>query len=336
MTTVRYPAGKLAKLKLLVAVAVVASALAADAQPAGMVHRMGYLASSSPATARPLLEAFRQGLGELGWVEGQNLVIEYRFAEGQHDRLPELAAELVRLKVDVIAAGPTPPALAARNATRTIPIVMTAVGDPVRLGLVASLARPGGNVTGVSFDVGLEVFAKGLELLREASPGLRRVAILSNPANPAQGVAIRDVTAAARSLGLQLQVVEARGPEAFDGVFAVMAKDRVGALLVLTDSLFLLHRVRLAGLATQHRLPSMYAIRESVEAGGLMSYGPSLVAAFRGAAVFIDKILRGAKPGDLPVEQPTKFELVINLKTAKALGLTIPPALLQRADQVIE
>jgi len=181
--------------------------LAAKAQQAGKVYRIGFLSSTSASTARNVLEAFRQGLGELGWVEGRNVVIEYRFSEGQHDRLPELAAELVGLKVDVIAAGPTPPALAARNATRTIPIVMTAVGDPVRLGLVASLARPGGNVTGVSFDVGLEVFAKGLELLKESAPKLRRVGILSNPANPAQAVAIRDVTAAARSLGLQLRVL---------------------------------------------------------------------------------------------------------------------------------
>ena len=243
----------------------VVAPLAIEAQPAGKVHRMGYLASSSPASARHLLEAFRQGLGELGWVEGQNLAIEYRFAEGEHDRLPELAAELVRLKVDVIMAGPTPPALAAKNATRTIPIVMTAVGDPVRLGLVASLARPGGNVTGVSFDVGLEVFAKGLELLKESVPKVRRVAILSNPANPAQAVAVHDVTAAARSLGLQLRVLEARGPSAFDGAFAVMAKERVETLLVLTDPMFIVHRARLADLATQYRLPSMYAVKESVE-----------------------------------------------------------------------
>jgi len=319
-----------------VAGSLLAAALAAESRPAGKVHRIGYLASTSATAARHLLEGFRQGLGELGWVESQNVVIEYRFAEGRHDQLPELALELVRLEVDVIVAGPTPPALAARNATRTIPIVMTAVGDPVRLGLVASLPRPGGNVTGVSFDVGLEVFAKGLELLRESSPKLRRVAILSNPANPAQGVAIRDVTAAARSLGLQLRFVEARGLNAFDSAFAAMAKDRVEALLVLTDPVFLLHRERLADLATQYRLPSMYAVKEGVEAGGLLSYGPSLVAAFRRAAVFVDKILKGAKPVDLPVEQPTKFELVINLKTAKALGLTIPPSLLQRADQVIE
>ena len=321
---------------LVVAVSVAAATLTADAQSTGNVRRIGYLASSSASSARHLLDAFREGLGELGWVEGQNVVIEYRFAEGRHERLPELAAEMVRLKTDVIVAGPTPPALAAKNATRTIPIVMTAVGDPVRLGLVASLSRPGGNVTGVAFDVGLEVFAKGLELLRESIPKLRRVAVLSNPANPAQPVAVRDLKAAARSLGLQLRILEARGPDSFDGVFAAMAKDRVEALLVLTDPVFIIHRARIAELATQYRVPSMYGVKESVAAGGLMSYGPSLVAAFRRAAVFVDKIFKGARPGDLPVEQPTKFELVINLKTAKALGLTIPPSLLLRADQVIE
>jgi putative ABC transport system substrate-binding protein len=282
------------------------------------------------------LDALRQELGGLGWVESQNVVIEYRFAEGRHDRLPQLAAELVRSKADVIAAGPTPPALAAKQATRTIPIVMMAVGNPVEQGLVASLAHPGGNVTGVSFSPDLEIFGKGLEFLKEIAPKVRRVAALSNPANPASALGVCDATTAARSLGLQLRVMETRGPNAFDGAFATMAKDRVEALLVLTDPLFILHRAQLADLAAQHRLASVYAVKESVEAGGLMSYGPSLMAAYRRAAVFIDKILKGAKPADLPVEQPTKFELAINLKTAKALGLTIPPSLLARADQVIE
>jgi putative ABC transport system substrate-binding protein len=315
--------------------AVFAAPLTGEAQQA-KVYRIGFLGAGSAATAQPNLEALRQGLAELGWVEGENVVIEYRFTEGRYDRLPELAAELVRLKVDLIAAGPTPPALAARNATRTIPIVMTAVGDPVRSGLIASLARPGGNVTGVTFDVGLQVTAKGLELLGQALPKLRRVAILANPANPSQAVAIGDVTTASRSLGLQLKLVEAVGPEAFAGAFAAMLENRAEALLVLTDPVFYLHRVRLANLATQYRLPSMYAVRESVEAGGLMCYGPSIVGVFRRAAKFIDKIFKGAKPSDLPVEQPDKFELVINLKTAKTLGLTIPPSLLLRADQVIQ
>ncbi|HTK89619.1 MAG TPA: ABC transporter substrate-binding protein [Verrucomicrobiae bacterium] len=269
-------------------------------------------------------------------MEGENLVIEYRFAEGKHDRLPALAAELIALKVDVIAAGPTPPALAAKRATTEIPIVMTAVGDPVRNGLVASLARPGGNVTGVSFDVGLEVFTKGLELLKESIPMLRRVAVLSNSSNPSQAVSVRDVTAAARSLGLQIKVVDAPTVSALDGVFAAMAKDRSEALLVLTDPLFLIHRERIGSLALRHRLPSMHAVKESVEAGGFMSYGPSLVGAYRRVAVYVDKILKGARPADLPVEQPTTFEMAINLKTAKALGVTIPRSLLGRADRIIE
>jgi ABC-type uncharacterized transport system substrate-binding protein len=307
--------------------------LAAEAQPVGKVWRIGYLSSSS-ATANP--EAFRQGLRELGWVEGQNIAIDYRFAEDRFDRLPELAAELVRLKVDVIVAGPTQPAVAAKNATRTIPIVMVSAAEPVELGLIASLARPGGNVTGLSFSVNLELFGKGLELLKEAVPKLRRVAVLSNPANPTQARAIDKVKVAARSLAIPLQLLEARGPNEFDGAFAAMAKQRVEALLVVAEGLFLRHRARLADLEAKYRLPSMHGLKENVEAGGLMSYGPSIVATFRRAAVFVDKILKGTKPGDLPVEQPSKFELVINLKTAKALGLTIPPSLLARADQVIE
>jgi len=225
---------------------------------------------------------------------------------------------------------------AARNATETIPIVMIAVRDPVGIGLIASLARPGRNVTGVSGYAGLEIVARQLELLKETVPRTRRVAVLSNPANAYHQLAIREVTVAARSLGVQLQLLEARGPNQFDGAFAAMAKERVGALLVLSDAMLSSHRTRLADLAVRSRLPSAYAVRESVEAGGLMSYGPSFLDLYRRSAADVDKILKGAKPADLPVEQPTKFELVINLKTAKALGLTIPPSLLQRADQVIE
>jgi putative ABC transport system substrate-binding protein len=284
----------------------------------------------------PLLDAFRQGLRELGWVEGQNIVIDYRFAEGRFDRLPDLAVELVQLKVDIIVAQPTPAAAAAKNATKTIPIVMISVGDPVGLGLIASLARPGGNVTGSSYSVGLEITGKLLELLKETVPKARRVAILSNPANPAHPLAIREVSVAARSLGVQLQLLEARGPNEFDGAFAAMAKERVGALLVVADGLFILHRARLADLAARSRLPAIYGYREHVEVGGLMSYGSSTRDLYRRSATFVDKILKGAKPADLPVEQPTKFELVINLQTAKALGLTIPPSLLGRADEVIQ
>ncbi len=310
--------------------------LAAEAQPTGKVYRIGYLAPGSATVSQLPVEAFREGLRELGLVEGQNIVIDYRFAEGRFDRLPDLAAELVRLKVDVIMAGPTPLAVAAKNATGTIPIVVAGVGDPVELGLIASLARPGGNVTGLSFSVGMDIFGKGLELLREAVPKFRRVAILSNPGNPSHALAITNVKGAAGSFGVQLQLLEAREPNQFDGAFAAMAKERVDALLVVADGMFILHRARLADLAAKNRVPSMHGVRENVEAGGLMSYGPSTVAAWRRAAFFVDRILKGAKPADLPVEQPTKFELVINLKTAKTLGLDMPASLLARADEVIE
>jgi putative ABC transport system substrate-binding protein len=314
-----------------------AAPIAAETQPAGKVHRVGFLGSGSATGDARTREAFREGLREIGWVEGKNLVIEYRFAEGQSDRLPDLATELVRLKVDVIAAGPTPPVLAAKKATGTIPIVGMSLTDPVGLGLVASLARFGGNVTGVTYSVGTETFGKGLELLKEAVPKVRRVAILSNPASPSQSLAIASLKSAARSLGLELLLLEARGPIQFDGAFAAMAKDGVEALFVVTDPTYLLPgaAARLADLAVKSRLPSMHAQRAAVEPGGLMSYGPSIVAIYRRGAVYVDKILKGAKPADLPVEQPTKFELVINLKTAKALGLTIPPAVLARADEVI-
>ena len=313
-----------------------AAPLAADAQQAGKVPRIGFLGSTSPSDMSAHLDAFRQGLRELGWVEGQNIVIDYRYAEGRFDRLPDLAAELVRLKVDIIVAQGTAAATAAKNATETIPVVMISGGDPVGIGLIASLARPGGNVTGSSFSVGLEIVGKGLELLKETVPKVRRVAILSNPANPAHAVAIRDVKVAAGSLGVQLQLLEARGPNEFDGAFAAMATARVGALFVVADPMFLLHRARLAHLAARNRLPAAYGSGEMVEAGGLMSYGASQRDLHRRAATYVDKILKGAQPGDLPVEQPTTFELVINLKTAKALGLTIPQSLLGRADEVIQ
>ena len=308
----------------------------AAAQSVGKVPRIGYLSSNSPAGAAHLIEALRQGLRELGWVEGRNIVIEYRFAEGRIDRLPELAAELVRLNVDLILAVPTVSTVAARKATGSIPIVMVSVGDPVGLGLVASLAHPGGNVTGLAFSVGLETIVKGLELLKQAVPTARRMAVLSNPGNPGQALAVQNLTVAAQSLGLQLQLLEARGPEEFDGAFAAMANGRVGAVLVAADSLFILHRARLAELTAKYRLPSMHGVRENMEAGGLMSYGPSLSDQARRAAAFVDKILKGTKPADLPVEQPTRFELVINMKTAKALGLTIPRSILIRADEVLE
>jgi putative ABC transport system substrate-binding protein len=308
----------------------------AEAQQAGRVYRIGYLSYSSPAANPHLIEAFRQGLRELGWVEGQNITIDSRFAEGRLDALSDLAAELVRLKVDIIVGTSTPATLAAKNATKTIPVVMVSAGDPVGLGLIASLARPGGNITGVSHGVGVDPFGKELELLKEIAPDVRRVAVLSNPANALHQLAIREVNVAARSLGVQLQLLEARGPNEFDGAFAAMSKERAGALLVLPDSVFQRHRARVAGLAAKNRLPAMYGVSEYVKAGGLISYGPNLPDLFRHSATFVDKILRGATPADLPVQQPTKFELVINLKTAKALGLTIPPSVLARADEIIE
>jgi putative ABC transport system substrate-binding protein len=308
----------------------------ARAQAAGKVYRIGMLSGGSATTSQRFPEAFKEGLRELGWVDGQNVTIDNRFAEGKLDRLPDLAAELVRLKVDIIVAGPLPSALAAKNATATIPIVMTGVGFPDEVGLVASLARPGGNVTGVAFSVGPEIFGKGLELLKAVAPQLRRVAILSNPSNPGHTVVIRNVTDAARSLGLRLVFVEASGPEKLNGAVAAIAKERGAALLVVTDPLFIVYRARVAELAARIQQPAVYSVREFVEAGGLMSYGPTLIAQYRHAAVFVDKILRGAKPADLPVEQPTKYELIINLKTARALGLTIPQSLLQRADEVVK
>jgi putative ABC transport system substrate-binding protein len=313
-----------------------AAPFTANAQPAGKVYRVGYLTAGSIAANPRVLEAFRQGLRELGWVEGQNVVIEYRSAEGRFDRLPDLAAELVRLKVDVIVGAATPAVVAAKKATASIPIVGVSLTEPVGIGLIASLARPGGNVTGVSYSVGTDIFGKDLELLTEAVPKVRRIAVLSNPDGPVYTHTTSNIKEAARSLGLQLQLVEARGPGDFDGAFATMARERVGALLVVTDPVFIPHRARLVGLAAKNRLPSIFTQRADVEAGGLMSYGPNFADMYRRAATYVDKILKGAKPADLPVEQPTKFELVINLKTAKALGLTIPPSLLQRADEVIQ
>jgi putative ABC transport system substrate-binding protein len=320
-----------------VSVSVLAAPLAAAAaQQAGKVPRIGFLGVTSPSDRPSLLDAFRQGLRELGWVEGQNIAIDYRYAEGRLDRLPDLAAELVRLKVDIIVSFGTQGVTAARNATETIPIVMIAVRDPVGTGLIASLAHPGGNVTGVSGSPGLEIVAKQLELLKETVPKIRRVAILSNPTNAYHQLAIKEVTVAARSLGVRLQLLEARGPAEFDGAFAAMAAERVEALLVVSDVIFNNHRARLADLAARSRLPAAYGVRESVEAGGLMSYGTSFLDLHRRSAAYVDKILKGVRPADLPVEQPTKFELVINLKTARALGLTIPQSLLRQADQVIE
>jgi putative ABC transport system substrate-binding protein len=322
---------------LILLPALLAAPLAVEAQQSTRVRRIGFLSAATSSVSSPALDAFRQGLRELGWVEGQNIVVDYRFAEGRSDRLPDLAAELVQLKVDIIVAEATQGVAAAKNATETIPIVMiSGSADPVGLGFIASLARPGGHVTGLSYSVGPEIVGKEMELLKEVVPKVRRVAILSNPASSIQPLFIREVSGATRSLGVQLQLLEVRGPNEFEGAFAAMAKERVGALLVVADADFIFRRTWLAALAARSRLPAAYGARVHVEAGGLMSYGPSVRDLFRRSATFVDKILKGAKPGDLPVEQPTKFELVVNLKTAKTLGLTIPQALLQRADEVIQ
>jgi putative tryptophan/tyrosine transport system substrate-binding protein len=283
-----------------------------------------------------VLEAFLRALRELGWVEGQNLIIEYRWAEGKVERLPDLAADLVRSKVDLIVAPAGSAALAAKNATSSIPIVMIFPSNPVEIGLVASLRRPGGNVTGTTSSPGPEIFGKQLQILKETIPRASRVALLRNPADQAGATQATEVKAAARSLGIRLQDVEVRGPEEFDSAFAAMARERADALLVGRDATFLVNSARVAERALKGRLPTMYSYRESVEAGGLMAYAVNMTDFIARAASYVDKILKGAKPGELPVEQPTKFELVINLKTAKALGLTIPPSLLQRADELIQ
>jgi putative ABC transport system substrate-binding protein len=310
---------------------------AALAQPPTKVHRIGFLSVGSADTVDPRgLAAFRETLRTLGWTEGRDLLIESRFADGQSDRLPELAAELVRAKVEVIAAGGATASTAARKVTGTVPIVMIAAGDPVKLGLISSLARPGGNVTGVAWDVGQQTFSKSIELLNEAVPRVRRVAVLSNPANPGRPQAIGNLRAAADKFGLQLQFFEAREPNELDSLFTLVAKERAEAVFIVEDPMFRSQRARLAELATKVRLPSVFGGSEYVEAGGLMSYGPSLPGAFQRAAVFTDKLLRGARAADLSVEQPTKFELAVNLRTARMLGVVLPRSLLVRADQIIE
>jgi ABC-type uncharacterized transport system substrate-binding protein len=311
--------------------------LAAEAQQAAKIARIGYLATNLAASPH-LIEAFRQGLRDLGYVEGRNVVIETRSAEGKLERFPALAAELVALKVDVIVAGGTPQALAAKQATRTVPIVFAAAADAVGSGLVPSLARPGGNVTGLSL-LAPELVGKCLERLKQAVPAVSRVAVLWHPGAVGERTEkdmLKEAEVTARALGVRLQFIEARGPADFDRAFSDMTRAGAGALTLLTSTMFINERRRLVDLAAKNRLPAVYPWREGVDAGGLMSYGPNVADMFRRAATYVDKILRGATPADLPVEQPTKFELVINLKTAKALRLTIPQSLLRQADQVIE
>ena len=329
MTTRRNALGALAS----VAIGIVAPPPAADAQTLAKVVRLGYLTP----TARPELEAaFREELSRLGYVEGRSLVIEYRNANGRFERLPELAAALVRLDVDVIVAVVTQAAVAAKAATTTIPIVMVAVGDPVGAGLVASLARPGGNITGNS-GANVDVVGKQLELLREVLPGASRVAALWNPTNAVFGTQqLNEARPAAARLNIELQAVEAARPEALAGAFDTIAKARPDALLVTGDPMFGTQAERIARLALERRLPTVGGFANYTDAGALLSYGASFDESYRRAAVYVDRIVRGAKPADLPVERPTRFELVVNVRTAKALGITIPPALASRADRLVQ
>jgi putative tryptophan/tyrosine transport system substrate-binding protein len=315
--------------------AVLAAPLGAEAQQAARIPRIGVLHPGAPATSSHFAAAFTEGLRELGYLEGQNIVVERRFGEAKAERLSDIAAELVRLKVDVIVTSTDPGIAAVKRQTQLIPIVMANSTDPVGTGFVASLARPGGNVTGLS-SVSPELSAKRLELLKEAVPRLSRVAIVWNPDVRGAVLEYKETESAARSLHLQLQSVEVNRPDGFDRAFSAVTTGRAEALTVASSSLAFRNRGRIASLAQKNRLPSIYGLREFADAGGLMAYGPNYAELWRRAAAYVSKILKGAKPGELPVEQPTTFELVINLKTAKALGLTIPPSLLRRADQIIE
>jgi putative ABC transport system substrate-binding protein len=310
----------------------IAAPLAAEAQQLGKVYRVGMMFGSSIPTSAHLVEAFRQGMRELGWVEGKNIEYEVRAAEGKFDRFPAIVAELLRRRVDIIVAPTTLATRAAKSATSTVPIIMVVASDPLGQGLVGNLARPSENITGLSL-MATEILPKQLEILKEAVPQAARVSVLRN--GPSLG-SVKELEGAAKQLRVELQVLTARSVEEIDGAFPAMVRGRCDAVLVVSDPLFYLHRTRLAELAVKARLPGIYPEQEYVEAGGLMAYGASFRYNFRRAAVYVDKILKGAKPADLPVEQPSKFELVINLKTAKALGLTIPPSLLGRADEVIQ
>ena len=306
-----------------------------EAQQPQNVARIGYLAAASRSGMSHLTEPFLQGLREAGYVEGKNITIEYRWADGKFERLPELAAELVRLKVDVIVAAVTQASLAAMAATAAIPIVMIAVSDPVGAGLVASLARPGGNITGTSA-MTAEIAGKPLGLLKEILPKISRVAALWNPANPVfQTAQLQEVDDTAKAIGVKLQRLEARNPEEIDRAFAAIVRERTSALQVFGDPVFVTHRKQIAELALKHRLPAVSGIKEFTDAGLLMSYGANFPDSYRRAATYVDKILKGAKPADIPVERPTKFEFVINLSTAKQIGVSIPQSLLYRADKVI-
>jgi putative tryptophan/tyrosine transport system substrate-binding protein len=326
---------RLIGLAVVLTLSLVLAPRAAEAQPAGKVYRIGFLGNSTAALEAHLVGPFRDGLRDLGYLEGRNALIEYRWAEGQYERFPALIAELIALKVDVIVTAGTPATQAVKTATTSVPLVMIAVGDPVATGIVASLRQPGGNITGLT-SIAEETESKRLELLREILPKVSHVAILSNPQNQSNAAVLSANQAAARRLGMRVQVFEASAVGALDETLKAIVTERPGALLVVGDRLFLHNRQRIVDFANRNRLPTVPVHPELVEAGALMSFGPSYVDMHRRAAYFVDKILKGVKPGELPVERPTTFELVINRKTAKALGLSIPPLLLMRADRLIE
>jgi putative ABC transport system substrate-binding protein len=325
---------KAAVPSILVVVILLAVGVTAEAQQPGKIPRIGFLGNSTAALEENLVEPFRQGLRDLGYVEGKNILVEYRWAEGKYERFPTLIAELVAQKVDIIVTAGTPASLAVKKAAPSIPLVMAAAGDPIGTGLIESLAQPGGNITGLSGMV-MDLEAKRLDLLREVIPKLSHVAVFWNPASPLQVNSEKEVQAAARAFKMKVLSLGVQAPEQFDNAFATIRRERPHALLVLPDRLFLHNRARIMEFATKQRLPGVYAYVELVEAGGLMSYGPSYADMHRRAATFVDKILKGRKPSDLPVEQPTKFDFIINLKAANQIGVKIPPNVLARADRVI-
>jgi putative ABC transport system substrate-binding protein len=320
---------------ILVGALLFALSFPAEAQQPGKVPTLGFLSSRSAGAEKSRLDAFRQGLQELGYLEDKSILIEQRYAGGKFDRLPELAADLVRLNVDILVVTGTPAAHAAKSATRAIPIVIGNAGDPVGTGLVASLARPGGNITGLSA-INTELAGKRLQFLKEVLPRLSRIGVIWNPANPINPLQLKEIQATAPAFGVTLLSFEVRGPDDIDAAFSTIGPERARALIVFADPTLNTHQRQITELAVKTRLPAVYSERGYVDAGGLMSYGTNFEDLYRRAATYVDKILKGAKPADLPVEQPTKFELVINLKTAKQIGLTIPPNVLARADKVIK
>ncbi len=322
-------------LGFIITLGILLGSLAAQAQQTGNVYRIGFLGNSTAALEANLVGPFREGLRDLGYVEGRNVLIEYRWAEGKYDRFPALIGELLALKVAVIVTAGTPATLAVKKATTSVPVVMAAVGDPVGTGIVPSLSHPGGNITGLTA-ISTEMDAKRLELLREVVPSVSYIAVLWNPGSPLQVLAEKQVQAAAQVLRMRVLSLRVKTEEEIKSALAVMARERPDALLVLADRLLLHHRALIMDFATRHQLPGVHAYRELVEAGGLMSFGPSYADMHKRAAYFVDRILKGAKPGDLPVERPLTFELVINLKVAKALGLTIPQSVLLRATEIIQ